>query len=94
MAIKGKKGFKLNKLRVLMNKFDYYFAEDQGRYIIEVSSKDFNKITKAAKKNKVYLEKIGEIIDKSLNIETLKPISIERLIKAYTGWLPEYMKKN
>ena len=94
MAISGNLGAMIHRdnKRLPLNAF--LFAEDQGRYIIEVSSKDFNKITKAAKKNKVYLEKIGEIIDKSLNIETLKPISIERLIKAYTGWLPEYMKKN
>ena len=34
MAIKGKKGFKLNKLKGLTNKFEYFFGEDQGRYII------------------------------------------------------------
>ena len=44
MAIKGKKGFRLNKLKVLLNKFDYYFGEDQGRYVIEIESKNLSKV--------------------------------------------------
>ena len=44
MAIKGKKGFKLNKPKVLINKFDYYFGEDQGRYIIEIEPKNLSKV--------------------------------------------------
>ena len=38
MAIRGKKGFKLNKIKTLINKFEYYFGEDQARYIVEVQS--------------------------------------------------------
>ena len=37
MCIKGNKGVKLNKLKSLINKFQYFFGEDQGRYIIEIT---------------------------------------------------------
>jgi phosphoribosylformylglycinamidine synthase len=37
MCIKGDKGINLKKPKYLINEIEYYFAEDQGRYIIEVS---------------------------------------------------------
>ena len=43
MAIKGKKGFRLNKIKTLINKFEYYFGEDQSRYLVEVDKSKYNK---------------------------------------------------
>ena len=37
MCIKGNKGIDLKKPKYLINEIEYYFAEDQGRYIIAVS---------------------------------------------------------
>ena len=36
MCIKGKKGIKIKKPKYLINEIEYFFAEDQGRYIIEI----------------------------------------------------------
>ena len=36
MCIKGKKGINLKKPNYLIQQFEYLFAEDQGRYIIEI----------------------------------------------------------
>ena len=46
MCIKGKKGVKLNKLKSLINKFEFFFSEDQGRYIIEISKKNLKNVEK------------------------------------------------
>ena len=35
MCIKGNKGIKINKLKNLMNKFEFFFGEDQARYILK-----------------------------------------------------------
>ena len=39
MCIKGNKGINLNKPKFLINEIEYFFAEDQGRYIIEIMQK-------------------------------------------------------
>ena len=35
---------KINKLKNLINEFEYFFAEDQGRYLIEIDPKDFEEV--------------------------------------------------
>ena len=43
MCIKGNKGIKLNKSKNFMSEIEYFFSEDQGRYLIEINQKDFKK---------------------------------------------------
>ena len=43
MCIKGNKGIKINSLKGLTNKFEYFFAEDQARYIIEINNANIKK---------------------------------------------------
>tara|TARA_Y100000590_G_scaffold296834_1_gene334450 strand:- start:266 stop:790 length:525 start_codon:yes stop_codon:yes gene_type:complete len=91
MCIKGKKGIKLNKLKSLINKFEFYFSEDQGRYIIEVSKKNSKKVENILKENSVHFDNIGEIQkDNYINMDDEK-ISIDELAKHNKNWLKEYM---
>ena len=93
MAIKGKKGFKLNKLKVLINKFDYYFGEDQGRYIIEIEPKNLPKVQKILKDNSVHYDEIGIVTEKDIIVDKEPIIHIDDLIKSNKNWLLEYMDK-
>ena len=43
MCIKGNKGINLKKPKYLINEIEYFFSEDQGRYIIEINKKRFKK---------------------------------------------------
>ena len=43
MCIKGKKGINIKKPKYLINEIEYFFAEDQGRYIIEINKKILKK---------------------------------------------------
>ena len=91
MCIKGKKGIKLNKLKSLINKFEFYFSEDQGRYIIEVSKKNSKKVENILKENSVHFDNIGEIQkDNYINMDDEK-ISIDELAKHNKNWLMNYM---
>ncbi len=91
MCIKGKKGIKLNKLKSLINKFEFYFSEDQGRYIVEVSKKNLKIVENILKENSVHFDKIGEIQkDNYINMDDEK-ISIDELAKHNKSWLMEYM---
>ena len=46
MCIKGNIGIELKKPKSLLSEFEYFFSEDQGRYIIEVNKKDLEEVTK------------------------------------------------
>ena len=44
MCIKGKKGIKINSLKGLTNKYEYFFGEDQARYIVEIPEAGLKKV--------------------------------------------------
>ena len=84
-------GMDLKIPKFLINEIEYFFAEDQGRYIIEVSSKDLKDVTKILDKNSVHYDQIGKIIDKELIISKKTKVSIDELKSYNTNWLKEYM---
>jgi len=93
MSISGKKGFKLNTPKHLMNKFDYYFGEDQGRYIIEIDPNNLAKVQNILKNSSVHYDEIGTIIENDIIIDKEPILHIDDLIKSNTNWLTEYMEK-
>jgi len=93
MAIKGKKGFKLDKLKVLINKFDYYFGEDQGRYIIEIEPINLEKVQKILKENSVHYDELGLVTENEIIIDKEPILHIDDLIKSNNSWLEEFMEK-
>ena len=91
MCIKGNKGIKLNKLKNLMNDIEYLFAEDQGRYLIEIKPEDLKNVSKILEKNSVYYENLGIIIDKEMIINEKTKLTIDELKSYNTNWLKNYM---
>ena len=91
MCIKGNKGIKLEKSKKLMNEIEYFFAEDQGRYIIEVNQKDLKEVSKILDKNSVHHEKLGVIVDKDIIINEKTKVTIDELKSYNTNWLNNYM---
>ena len=91
MSIKGNKGIKLKKSKNLINEIEYFFAEDQGRYIIEINPKDLKEVTKILNKNSVYHEELGVVVDKELIINEKTKVTIDELKSYNTNWLTNYM---
>ena len=91
MCIKGNKGIKLNKLKSLMNDIEYLFAEDQGRYLIEIKPEDLKNVSKILEKNSVYHENLGVIIDKEMIINEKTKLTIDELKSYNRNWLKNYM---
>ena len=91
MCIKGNKGIKLNKSKNLINEVEYFFAEDQGRYLIEINLKDFDNVSKILDKNSIFHEKFGIIIDKEMIINEKTKLTIDELRSYNTNWLIKYM---
>jgi len=91
MCIKGNKGIKLNKSKNFINDIEYFFSEDQGRYIIEINSKDFENVRKILDKNSVYHEELGIIIGNEMIIDEKTKLTIDELRSYNTNWLIKYM---
>jgi phosphoribosylformylglycinamidine synthase subunit PurL len=93
MCIKGNKGINLNKPKYLINEIEYYFAEDQGRYIIEISKENLKKVADILNKNAVHYEELGTINEDKLFINEKTKVTIDELRRSNTNWLTNYMSK-
>ena len=93
MCIKGNKGINLKKPKYLINEIEYYFSEDQGRYIIEITKKDYKKVKDILDKNAVHFDELGIINKDLLYIDDKSKVTIDELKSFNTNWLINYMDK-
>ena len=91
MCIKGNKGVKLNKLKSLINKFQYFFGEDQGRYIIEITKDNLKKVKEILNNNSVHYDELAIVVEKDIIIDNEPILSIDELMFYNKKWLKEYM---
>ena len=92
MCIKGQKGLKINSFKELVNKHEYFFGEDQGRYIIEIENTNIKKVNDLLEKNSVHFDDLGVIEDKNLSFNGEINLPIEELAKTHKYWLNNYME--
>ena len=91
MCIKGNKGINLIKPKYLINEIEYFFSEDQGRYIVEVDKKNLKKVIEILNKNAVHFDELGTINEDKLFIDEKSKITIDELKSSNTTWLNNYM---
>ncbi len=91
MCIKGNKGIKLVRPKSLINEIEYFFSEDQGRYLVETHPENFNEVVKILDKNSVHYDEIGKIIDKDMIVDNKTKLTIDELRSYNTNWLNELM---
>jgi len=91
MCIKGNKGINLKKPKYLIGDIEYFFAEDQGRYLIEVTKKDYKKVTDLLNKNAVHFDELGTINEEYLYINEKTKVTIDELKSSNTNWLTDYL---
>ncbi len=93
MCIKGKKGINIKKPKYLINEIEYFYAEDQGRYIVEINNKDFKKVADILNKNAVHFDELGIINENELYIDDKTKVTIDELSSSNKSWLVKYMSK-
>jgi len=91
MCIKGNKGIKIEKFKSLINKFEYLFGEDQGRYIVEINNNNITKVTEILKNNSIHFDKLGVLKEKDIEVAGEFVFKLEDLKKEYKNWLKKYM---
>ncbi len=91
MCIKGNLGIKFNKFKTLINKYEYLFGEDQGRYIVEINKSKLPKVKEILKNNSVHFDELGILKEKDIEINGELVFKLEDLKKEYENWLKRYM---
>jgi len=90
MSFSSKFGAKIYKPIKLTNLFEYFFGEDQARYLIEIESDNLAKAEEIMRENDVYFEKIGFTQKEYLEIEGELKVSINDLFKVNNEWYNNY----
>ena len=91
MSLSGNKGVIINNPKNLINYFEYFFGEDQARYLIEIEKVDVEKVKTVLEKNSVYFSEFGIVQEKNLVLKGKFNITLNELIKLNKTWLKEYM---
>ena len=81
MSLGTEIGIKIEKPKQLANFNEYFFGEDQGRYILEIERQNLDKIGKILKTNDIYYENIGFTQKKFFEIDKEMKIDINDLLK-------------
>jgi len=90
MSIGSNIGAKIHKPKRLTNSINYFFGEDQARYIIEVNNKHLSKVDKILKDNNVFYDNIGMTQSDFFEIEDEFKINVKDLFKINNEWYNNY----
>jgi len=91
MCIAGNMGVSVNMPKSLINAIDYFFSEDQSRYIIEIVEKNLENVTKILNNNSVFFENIGKTQKEKLTLNKEFEISINDIKKINNRWFKKYI---
>ena len=90
MAMSSNYGVKIQKPKILSNLIEYFFGEDQGRYILELEPNNLAKVEKILKGNNVYYENIGYTQKDYFEVEGELKINVKDLFKINNEWYNKY----
>lgn len=71
---------------------EFFFGEDQGRYLIEIDKQNEDTLKKLSADHGVVVEYIGQTKDDVIEIKENSKISIEELKNNHEKWFPDFTK--
>ncbi len=90
MSLESNYGIKIHKPKNFSNLMEYYFSEDQGRYLIEIESENLEKISKFLSENSVYNEAVATVQKDYFEVTGELKIKINDLYKVNNTWYNNY----
>ena len=90
MSMGSNYGAKIIKPKKLTNPFNYFFGEDQSRYILEIEKGNLEKVEKILKNNNIFYENIGSTQKDYFEIQGELKININALYKINNQWYNNY----
>ena len=90
MCLPSKYGLKIGKPQKLSNLMEYYFGEDQGRYLLEIETKNLPFVTKILNENNIFNELIASVQKDYFEMLGEFKININDLYKMNNKWYNNY----
>ena len=90
MSISSQIGVKIQKPQKMLNIFEYFFGEDQGRYLIEVDKNNLPKVEKKLKENDIYFENIGITQKEYFELDKDLKIKVKELYELNNRWYNKF----
>ena len=90
MSLKSEYGAKILKPKKLTNKFEYFFGEDQARYVIEIDATNYPSVEKIFKEDNIFFENIGFTQKEYFEIDGELKINNKDLFKINNQWYNNY----
>jgi|TARA_B100002052_G_scaffold156766_1_gene142897 phosphoribosylformylglycinamidine synthase II len=94
MSISSGLGLKIYKPKKMASALEYFFGEDQGRYLIEISKNNLNRIEKFMKQNKIFFEVVAEVQNDIFEMEKIFSLKINDLHNFNNQWYNNYNATN
>ncbi len=90
MSISSQIGIKIKNPKKISNSSEYFFGEDQSRYIIEVDTNNYSKVEKVLKDNNIYFDNIGVTQEENFELDKDLKINVKELYDINNKWYNEY----
>jgi phosphoribosylformylglycinamidine synthase II len=90
MSIGSNFGIKIERPKKLSNLYEYFFGEDQGRYLVEVDKLNLPKVQKILNDNKVFNEIVGITQKNYFELDGEIKININDLYNNNNKWYYNY----
>ena len=94
MSLASMLGLKINKPKKFSDLNEYFFAEDQGRYLLEIEKNNLEKIEKMLKKGNTFFEVVAEVQNDIFEIDKTLSIKTEELFKCNNQWFKKFNAVN
>jgi len=94
MSISSGLGLKIFKPKKLINSLEYFFGEDQGRYLIEISKDNQKKIEKYLKTNNIFFEIVAEVQNDTFEMEKTFSLKTKELQNCNNKWYSKFNATN
>ena len=90
MSMASKIGLKIYKPKKLIDSIEYFFGEDQGRYLIEIDKNNRKKIESLLKENNIFSEVIAEVQNDMFEIQKTLSIKVNDLYNSNNQWYHKF----
>jgi phosphoribosylformylglycinamidine synthase II len=90
MSMSSGYGLNINKPSKLSNLMEYYFGEDQSRYLLEVETRNLQKVKLILNENNIYNEEVATVQKNIFEISGELKISTDDLYKINNAWYNNY----
>ena len=90
MSMASMLGLKINKPKKFTDLNEYFFSEDQGRYLLEIEKDNLDKIESILKKNNIFYEVIAEVQNDLFEIDKTFSIKVNELYNCNNQWFNKF----